>query len=295
MEKIKISAIQLNSKIGDKNANIEKVKTLIERDVDKDVDIIVLPEVWTVGWAPKKFIDSAEELDNFEKSGKLKMESGKLNNFQLSTFKFQQNTINFLSVIARTYSAWFIGGSVITKQDGKFYNTCPVFNREGELVATYSKNHLFSYYGSDEGKYVEKGNSPVMVNIEGVKVGLTICYDIRFPEIYRAYRKAGADLLVNCAAWGLKKPIPWECMTRSRAVENQAYFVALTQSGYIEDGEWNIGHSRIIDYKGETISEIKDQKEGAMTAVIDLKPMYDFREKCRCIDDIRDNYEVKIL
>ena len=295
MEKIKISAIQLNSKIGDKKANIEKVKTLIERDVDKDVDIIVLPEVWTVGWAPKKFIDSAEELDNFEKSGKLKMESGKLNNFQLSTFNFQQNTINFLSVIARTYSAWVIGGSIITKQDGKFYNTCPVFNREGELVAAYSKNHLFSYYGSDEGKYVEKGNSPVMVNIEGVKVGLTICYDIRFPEIYRAYRKAGADLLINCAAWGLKKPIPWECMTRSRAVENQAYFVALTQSGYIEDGEWNIGHSRIIDYKGETISEIKDQKEGAMTAVIDLKPMYDFREKCRCIDDIRDNYEVKIL
>ena len=307
MEKIKISAIQMNSKIGDKNANIEKVRTLIERDVDKDVDIIVLPEVWTVGWAPARFQESAEEVADeqmirgleewsFNDSNMNKfLQEQQNDNSYSSNPLFLYSSLNFLSTIARTYSAWVIGGSVITKQDGKFYNTCPVFNREGELVATYSKNHLFSYYGSDEGKYVEKGSSPVMVNIEGVKVGLTICYDIRFPEIYRAYRKAGADLLVNCAAWGLKKPIPWECMTRSRAVENQAYFVALTQSGYIEDGEWNIGHSRIIDYKGETISEIKDQKEGAMTAVIDLKPMYDFREKCRCIDDIRDNYEVKIL
>ena len=307
MEKIKISAIQMNSNIGDKNANIEKVKTLIERDVEHDVDIIVLPEVWTVGWAPKRFQESAEEVADeqmirgleewsFNDSNMNKfLQEQQNDNSYSSNPLFLYSSLNFLSSIAKSYSSWVIGGSIITKQGGKFYNTCPVFNRKGELVATYSKNHLFSYYGSDEGSYVEKGNSPVMVDIDGVKVGLTICYDIRFPEIYRAYRKAGADLLINCAAWGLKKPIPWECMTRCRAVENQAYFVALTQSGYIEDGEWNIGHSRIIDYKGETISEIKDQKEGAMTAVIDLKPMYDFREKCRCIDDIRDNYEVKIL
>ncbi len=167
-----------------------------------------------------------------------------------------------------------------------------MLNRDGKLITTYSKNHLFSYYGCDEGKYVEIGKSPVMVNIEGINVGLTICYDIRFPEIYRAYRKAGADLFINCAAWGLKKPVPWECMTRSRAVENQTYMVALTQSGYIKDDEWNIGHSRIIDYKGETISEIKDQNEGAMSAIIDFQLMYEFRDKCMCLNDIRESYEV---
>ena len=84
-------------------------------------------------------------------------------------------------------------------------------------------------------------------------------------------------------------------MTRSRAVENQTFMVALTQSGYIEENEWNIGHSRIIDYKGETLSEIKDQKEGAMQAVLDFSPMYDFREKCTCINDIKPNYEVKCV
>ena len=84
-------------------------------------------------------------------------------------------------------------------------------------------------------------------------------------------------------------------MTRCRAVENQTYMVALTQSGYIENDEWNIGHSRIIDYKGESVSEIKEQKEGAMQAVLDFSEMYDFRDKCKCINDIREKYEVKTL
>lgn len=257
------------SKIGDKQANFEKVQKLIHRDIKSAVDIIVLPEVWTVGWAPKHFRKNAENIENSE-------------------------TINFLSQIAKKCKSWIIGGSFITKEGNHYYNTCPVLNRNGELVTIYSKNHLFSYYGCDEGKYVEAGQSPVMVNIDGIKTGLTICYDIRFPEIYRAYRLAGADLFVNCAAWGLKKPVPWECMTRCRAVENQTYMIALTQSGYIENGEWNIGHSRIIDYKGETLSEITDQKEGAMSAVLDFTPMYEFREKCTCLNDIRKTYGVKI-
>lgn len=268
MGKIKISAVQMNSKIGDKNANIEKIRNLIERDVEKDVDIIVLPEVWTCGWNPEIFRNSAAE--NFKSS----------------------KEFEFLSDTARKYNSWVIGGSLITEREGKFYNSCPVFDRQGELVCVYDKNHLFSYYGCAEGSYIERGKSPVMVNIEGIKTGLTICYDIRFPEIYRAYRKAGADLFINVAAWGANKPIPWECMTRSRAVENQTYMVALTQSGHVIDDVYNIGHSRILDYKGETISEIKDQKEGAMTAVLDFDEMYSFRDKCKCIDDIKKEYEV---
>lgn len=268
MEKMKISAIQMNSKIGDKKANIEKVKTLIERDVKSDVDLIVLPEVWTCGWSPEKFKSTAaQEFSNSDE-------------------------FLFLSQIAKQYNSWVIGGSVITKREGKFYNSCPVFNRNGELVCIYDKNHLFSYYGCQEGSFVEKGSSPVMVNIDGINVGLTICYDIRFPEIYRAYRKAGADLLINVAAWGLNKPIPWECMTRSRAVENQTYMIALTQCGYVEGDVYNIGHSRILDYKGETLSEIKDQNEGAMTAELNFGEMYEFRNKCKCIDDIKESYEV---
>ena len=129
-----------------------------------------------------------------------------------------------------------------------------------------------------------------MVELEGVKIGLTICYDIRFPEIYRAYRKAGADLLVNVAAWGSNKKIPWDSMTTSRAVENQTYFVALTQTGEIRDGA-NLGHSMILDYNGNILSEI-DKIEGGIYATIDLKEMYAFREKCQVLGDIKNSYEV---
>ena len=244
MEKITISAIQMNSKLGNKKANFEKIRELIKKNLIK-TDIIVLPEVWSIGWFPKIFRENAENISNSE-------------------------TLKFLSNIAKENNSWIVGGSFIIKDENNYFNTCPVINREGKLVATYSKMHLFSYYGCEEGKYITAGKDPVLVDIEGIKIGLTICYDIRFPEIYRAYRKAGADLLINCAAWGSTKPIPWECMTKSRAVENQTYMIGLTQCGYIQDNEWNLGHSRIIDYKGETISEIKEQKEGIVSATIDL-------------------------
>lgn len=268
-EKIKVSALQMCSKIGDKRANFDKIKCIVARELERDVDFLVLPEVWTVGWSCEDFTSSAELLEN-------------------------SDTIKLLSSIAKDYNTNILGGSFIQKtEDGKFYNTCPVINRRGELVATYSKMHLYSYCGCTEGTYITVGKSPVMVNLDGVNIGLTICYDIRFPEIFRAYRAAGADLLVNMAAWGLKKPIPWEALTRARAIENQAYMVALTQSGIIKDDDWNIGHSRIIDYVGETVTEITDQREGLMTCEIKFNDMYDYRNSCTILNDIRESYEVQ--
>ena len=270
-KEIRVSMLQMSSIIGDVEANCDKVKFLINKFLDKKTDVLVLPEVWTVGWSCSHFKSSAQRLED-------------------------SSVIQFLSLIAKEYNINIIGGSFITENNGKYYNTCPVINRAGKLLATYSKNHLYSYYGCDEGKYITVGDSPVMVELDGVKFGLTICYDIRFPEIYRAYRIAGADILVNCAAWGSKKPIPWEVMTKSRAVENQCYMVALTQSGYIENGEYNLGESRIIDYKGEEISSIKARDaECIVSGVIKLSEMYDFRGKCTVLNDIRDKYEVKIL
>ena len=152
---------------------------------------------------------------------------------------------------------------------------------------------MFSYYGCEEGQYVKAGKSPVMVELDSVKIGLSICYDIRFPELYRAYRKAGADIMVNMAAWGASKKIPWDSMTTSRAVENQTYFVALTQTGILKNGERNLGHSIIYDYKGDILSEISEG-EGAIFAEVDLNEMYDFRQKCTILNDIKDSYEVVI-
>ena len=175
--------------------------------------------------------------------------------------------------------------------ENKYYNTCPVISRDGELVTTYNKNHLYSYYDDCENKYITEGNNPVMVEIEGVKYGLTICYDIRFPEIYRAYRKAGADILVNMAAWPLSRKIHWDSLTTARAVEEQTYMVALTQTGTLPTGAKNLGHSMIYDYSGNILDEI-DTVEGCISATVSLSEMYDFRDKCTVLKDIHNSYEV---
>ncbi|MBQ8458765.1 hypothetical protein IJ541_01530 [bacterium] len=266
-QKVNISMLQISSVIGNVEANIKKVEKFINESLPNKTDVLVLPEVWTVGWSCSHFIESAI---------------------------FENEVKDFLSDIARENNINIIGGSFITQNGDNYYNTCPVFDRNGNQVASYSKNHLYSYYGCNEGKYITKGCNPVMVNLDGINYGLTICYDIRFPEIYRAYAKAGADILVNCAAWGSKKPIPWEMMTKSRAIENQCFMLALTQSGYIENNEYNLGESRIIDFKGEEISSIM-KDEGFTFGELDLNSMYEFREKSPTLNDIKDTYEVKIL
>ena len=259
----------MSSIVGDIEGNIKKISDITDKFMPQDSDVLVLPEVWTVGWACGEFQKSAQSLYN-------------------------GSVYDFLSSLTKKYNVNIIGGSYITKENDKYYNTCPVFNRSGNLVASYSKMHLYSYYGCDEGKYISRGDCPVMVNLDGVNFGLTICYDIRFPEIYRAYAKNGADILVNCAAWGSKKPIPWEMMTKSRAIENQCYMVALTQCGHIIDDEYNLGHSRIINYVGEEIASITEN-EGIASADLDIDLMYDIRSKSPTINDIRNNYEVRTL
>ncbi len=270
MEKneISISAIQMCAKIGDKKANFEKLVELF--DTINATDVVVLPEVWSIGWDCKEFQKNAESFENSE-------------------------TVALLSKLALKKKTNIIGGSFITKDErGDFYNTCPVINRNGDLVAIYNKNHLYSYYGCAEGKFIKKGESPVMVELDGVKFGLTVCYDIRFPEIYRAYRNASADILINCAAWASSKPIPWEMMTKSRAIENQTYMIAVNQYGEMKNNEFNLGHSRIIDYNGNVLSEILEG-EGVIQSNIILSEMYKFRDKCTVLSDIRESYEVKSL
>ena len=266
MEKIKLLAVQMESAIDDKFKNFEKILTLVEKGIDKDTDVVVLPELWAVGWACDNFIKNSESIDNSE-------------------------TIEFLSELAQQYNVNILGGSFVQKIGNNYYNTCPILNRNGEVIATYDKNHLFSYYDDCENKYITAGKNPVIADIEGVKFGISICYDIRFPEIYRAYRKNGADILVNMAAWPLSRKIHWDSLTCARAVENQSYMIALTQTGTLPTGAKNLGHSLIYDYSGNVLDEI-DTKEGTISAELNIPEMYDFRDKCTILKDILDNYEV---
>ena len=256
----------MESIIGKKYENFEKILDLTETLLKKNTDILILPELWAIGWACEEFVKNAEDKENNE-------------------------TVEFLSELAQKYNINILGGSYVRKENNKLYNTCPVFARNGKLLAEYNKNHLFSYYDDCENKYITEGKNPVIVDIEGVKFGLSICYDIRFPEIYRAYRKSGADVLVNMAAWPLSRKIHWDSLSQARAVENQTFMVALTQTGSLPTGAKNLGHSIIYDYSGNIIDEISE-KEGCITACLSFDEMYDFREKCTVLKDIHKDYEV---
>lgn len=267
-KKLKFCAVQLSSNLGDKGGNFSKVRGILSSIDLREIDVVVFPEVWTVGWKPSLFIDSAEKIENGD-------------------------TVNFLKEIAIAHNVFIVGGSFITESGGKYFNTCPVISPAGKLISQYSKMHLFSYYGCDEGNFVKKGLNPVIVDIMGVKIGLSICYDIRFPELYRAYRKAGADMLINMAAWPLGRAEHWYSLAKARAIENQCFMLALTQSGDIEGDEKNLGHSMAIDYNGNLLAEIRDV-EGAMIFEVKFDEIYDFRNKCRIIEDVREDYGVKI-
>ncbi len=269
-EFLNVLGIQIQSILGDKKQNYKKIENAVNAGFKAGTDLIVLPEVWTCGWSPDLFQDSAEDLKTGE-----------------TTF--------FLKNLAKTYNVYVIGGSSITTSENKYYNTCPVINDKGDLIASYNKSHLYSYYGCKEGSYVTVGQNPIMVDIKGIKTGLTICYDIRFPEIYRAYRKSGADLLVNVAAWGKGKEIPWQTLTSARAIENQCNFIAINQTGLIKDDSYNLGLSRVIGYDGTVISEIDETKNYLYATIKFDKDMYDFRNKCTVLNDIHSEYEVKTV
>ena len=269
-EFLNVLGIQIQSTLGDKKENYKKIKNAVEIGFKSETDLIVLPEVWTCGWCPDLFQNSAEDLETGE-------------------------TTEFLKELAKTYKVYIIGGSYITKSKINYYNTCPVINDKGELIASYNKSHLYSYYGCMEGSYVTAGNQPVLTEIKGIKTGLTICYDIRFPEIYREYRKSGAELLVNVAAWGKGKEVPWQTLTSARAIENQCNFIAVNQTGLIKENSYNLGLSRVIGYDGTVISEIDETKNYLYATIKFNKDMSDYRNKCTILNDILPKYEVKTI
>lgn len=258
--------VQNNAILNDKQANFDKVEKLIAFNKNEVFDFIVLPEVWSVGWSPQLFRENAEELSHSE-------------------------TLDFIKKIAKSYNTNIIAGSFITKENDSCYNTTVVVSRSGELVAQYHKMHLFSHDDYGESDYVSKGGQGTLLEIEGVTVGLSICYDLRFPELFRAYAKEGAQVLVNMAAWPESRKNHWYSMQKSRAIENQAFVVAVSQCGLIKDDVYNLGHSMVINPLGEIIGNTTEQ-ENSFCVTIDLDEFESLKNLKDIRKDIHPNYEI---
>ncbi len=266
---VKVLIVQMQSVLGDKQANFNKVEKLLNGQDYYKPDLIILPELFATGWFCDIYDKVAETFGN-------------------------SKIVDFLSSVAKNFNANVIGGSFARRDDnGEIKNTCPVFDRSGKMIAYYDKMHLYSYLGDTENLNSVRGEKPVIAKTDIGKIGLSICYDIRFPEIYRCYAYGGADILVNVAAWPLSRRLHWESLTRARAIENQSYMIAVSQTGEIKNGIYNIGSSAVLSPLGETIASL-EYEEAVLKAEFDLDKMKKLRETVKTLSDKHDNYTLEV-
>lgn len=202
--------------------------------------------------------------------------------------------MNTYSQIARTNNIWLsLGGfqELCSTNEAKYHNTHVIINNQGEVVAAYRKLHLFDVNVDkeySESRIVEKGSEIVPpVSSPVGKLGLSICYDIRFPELYRRLADLGAEVLLVPAAFLEKTGYAhWEALLRARAIENGCYVIASAQEGRHDSGRFTYGHSCVIDPWGSMISQASEG-EHLLTVDIDLNYLKQVREKVPSLNHIR--------
>lgn len=192
----------------------------------------------------------------------------------------------FLSQQARKYGVWIIAGTIPIRSDdpARSYAASLMYDAKGNVVARYDKIHLFDVMLSENQEvYTESdttmpGKTPVVVDTPFGKVGMSVCYDLRFPELYRRLSEQGAQILVVPAAFTeLTGKAHWEALLRARAIENLCYVVAPGQGGYHVSGRTTYGHSMIVDYWGR-VRGVCEKGAGVVLADIDLDALQQTRK-----------------
>ncbi len=192
---------------------------------------------------------------------------------------------DFLSALAREHGVWLVGGTlpVATGTAGQVLNRSCVFAPDGTPAAHYDKIHLFAFDNGresyDEGRTLAAGSQPVALQAGGLRVGLSVCYDLRFPELYRALMQPPCDVLVVPAAFTYTTGrAHWELLLRARAVENQCYVLASAQGGTHENGRRTWGHSMVVDPWGEVL-QVLPEGEGVVVADVDAARLAQVRQQ----------------
>ena len=268
MKANRIAAIQMTSKMS-VSENLASAARLIQEAVHQGARLIVLPEAFSIFHS-----DPLEKVRIREQLGHGLVQ-------------------DFLSDQARQHEVWIIGGTISLEaaDANKIRAASLVYNDKGQCVARYDKMHLFDatisatqvYRESDTVEAGESNDSNiVVVDTPFGKIGLTICYDLRFPELIRKLMEKGAEIIVSPSAF--TKPTGeahWHLLARGLVAQNLCYFVGACQGGHHENGRDTYGHSLIIDPWGVVIAEMGDelQHEGVLTAGIDLSKVHEARVK----------------
>ena len=258
-DRIRVACVQMTSR-ADKAANLETAERLVAQAAATGADIVVLPEKWNAIGDAALYHATAEPLEGGE-------------------------SVAAMSAWARTHGITLVGGSIVELREGreKRSNTSLVFDSDGEIVATYRKIHLFDVevggvvYRESESE--EPGDEAVVAEAEDWKLGLSVCYDIRFPELYRILALEGAQLVTVPAHFTTPTGKDhWHVLLRARAIENQYYVAAPAQVGETLPGRPAYGRSLIVDPWGIVLAQAPDE-ETVISAELDRARLRSVREK----------------
>ncbi len=244
MTHINVACIQMTSG-PDISENLTEAAVLINEAAKAGAELVVTPE----------------NTDVIRSSPTLSLETAKTSD--------EHSGIQYFSVLAKELGIWLLIGSMKVKtSESKLANRSFLFSNKGQLMATYDKLHMFDADLANGESYRESeafqaGNKAVLSSIEGRNFGLSICYDVRFPNLYRSLAQNGAEMIAVPAAFAVPTGKDhWEVLLRARAIETGCFIFAPAQVGEHEGGRLTYGHSMIIDPWGRVVAEMTEDKAG---------------------------------
>jgi nitrilase len=266
----KVAAIQMATS-PNVSANLLEAERLISEAVEGGAGLVVLPENFAfMGEHDREMVTLSEE-------------------------PYDGPLQNFLSQMAKRYAIWLVGGTIPLRasRGGKVRAACLVFDDQGNQVARYDKIHLFDVHLVEtderyvESSTIEPGSEPVVVDTPFGRLGVTICYDLRFPELYRQLLDKKAEIFAVPAAFtAMTGKAHWESLVRARAIENLAFVVAAAQGGYHVNGRETHGHSMIVDPWGTVLAQVP-RGTGHVSVVLDREYQKTIRRTFPTIDHRR--------
>jgi predicted amidohydrolase len=257
MKQINCAALQFNIALGDIATNLDKALSGLRRVAAQGAQLAVLPEMWSCGYAYANLKDLAAETPRIVEA--LKKES-------------------------RSLQLVIVGSLPELNADGRIYNSAYVIDN-GKLRGRYRKLHLFSTMNED--RFLSPGNEALVIDTGVGRLGIAICYDLRFPELFRKMALNGAEIICLPAEWPKPRQDHWQTLLRARAIENQLFVVAANCCG-IQGKLDFFGLSQLISPLGRVL-KIAGEEETELVAQLDFNEMHDYRDKIDILNDRRSD------
>ncbi len=251
---MKLGLVQFAPVWNDKAKTITKIELLLEK-LETDVNLLIFPEMTLTGFTMDAK-NMGEEIDGI-------------------------GMLYFMKLATKLKIEIMVG--IIEKEEKIFYNSLFHFDSKGLIKAVYRKIHPFTLASEDQNYFA--GKSIVVSNIDTTKIGLSICYDLRFPELYRLYGKQKVDLMINIANWPIKRIDHWKTLLKARAIENQFFMVGINRVGNDPFQQYN-GCSTVFNPMGEELIT-SENKEEIIYSTIELSEVISTREALPFLNDIR--------